>query len=389
LSELKLISPLLDHMSVVSCLGSHGGVSCYVLKHESLSTQFVLKHISIPQSEEKTAALLLAGAFADEAGAHAYYGQLVEDLEAELALARRLSETQNFLVPLGAQAEPKASGVGYDFYILSPMRRSLRAFLAENAMTNLKAVNCGIDLCNALCALREQNLLFRDLRPENIYLNEKGRFLLGDLGLSETELLQFSSLPESDKSDYTPPEFSDMMANLNLTMDTYALGMTLYRIYNGNHGPFEDEKTSHTAAEKRREAGEALPAPLYADYELAEILCKACAPKPEDRYASPDALRQALVFYMQRNSIADDLIVPPILTDPDHQPLGDNPEEEIEPVSFTDVSALDTEFVHSFMPDVAPLPAQNEKGSHAPAAPQPVPEPPEAPAEASERLRKP
>ena len=32
--------------------------------------------------------------------------------------------------------------------------------------------------------------------------------------------------------------------------------MILYRIYNGNHGPFEDEKTSARAADKLRVTGE-------------------------------------------------------------------------------------------------------------------------------------
>ena len=33
-----------------------------------------------------------------------------------------------------------------------------------------------------------------------------------------------------------------------------------HRIYNGNHGPFEDEKTSARAADKLRVTGQQLPA---------------------------------------------------------------------------------------------------------------------------------
>lgn len=45
--------------------------------------------------------------------------------------------------------------------------------------------------------------------------------------------------------------------------------MLLYRIYNGNHGPFEDEATGEAMADKLRLTGKAMPTPIYADYELA------------------------------------------------------------------------------------------------------------------------
>ena len=58
---------------------------------------------------------------------------------------------------------------------------------------------------------------------------------------------------------------------------------------------FEDEKTSARAADKLRVTGQQLPAPMYADYEMADILLKACAFKPEDRYQTPQELQEALL----------------------------------------------------------------------------------------------
>lgn len=356
MSEFKRISPLLDHMTVLSSLGSHDGNACYLLKHDSLDKIFVLKLISVPQSEEKTAALLLAGAFPNKAAVNEYYGHLVEDLKQELDTIIKLGDSPNIAPVLGYQVEAKESGIGYDLYILTEHWQTLSSFAADNVMTNLRAVNLGIDICNALCTLRQANLLSQNIKPENIYADGQGHFLLGDLGIASMEYLQFSSLSEQYRSVYTPPEFADMMANLNPTMDTYSLGMLLYRIYNGNHGPFEDEKTSAAAAESRRLAGEEMPAPLYADYEIAEIILKACAPKPEDRYQTPEAMRQALMFYMQRNSITDNLIVPPIVADPEPPMANPEAEDTVEPVSFTDVSELDEAFVQNFSPNTQPLP---------------------------------
>ena len=149
---------------------------------------------------------------------------------------------------------------------------------------------------------------------------------------------------------YSAPELSAITASPNPTIDLYAIGMLLYRIYNGNHGPFEDEKTSARAADKLRVTGEALPAPMYADYEMAEIILKACAFKPEDRYKTPDEFRQALVDYMKRNQLTDTLIVPPIVADPEPIDTTET-EEEVEPVQFADAEALPEDFKQNFSPD--------------------------------------
>ena len=351
MAECTLISPLLDGMTVVSELSQRSGASCFTLTHEGLDKLFVVKRLSIPESDDKTEALILSGAFADTQAANEYYGQIVEDLKQELSLREKLSDCPNFSAVLGYQVEPKQSGIGYDVYILSEYSKTMQEMMSERGMTGLDAVNLGIDICSALSVLRSQKLVFENLKPENIFVDPQNRFMLGDLGIASADFLQFSSLPEQYKGLYTAPEFSDMMANLNLTMDTYALGMLLYRIYNGYHGPFEDEKTSPAGAEQRRMDGEELPTPLYADYELSEIILKACAPKCDDRYQTPDELGQALKLYMQRNSISDELIVPPIVADPEPEIPAEELDAPVEPVSFTDVSELSSEFVDSFRPD--------------------------------------
>lgn len=42
---------------------------------------------------------------------------------------------------------------------------------------------------------------------------------------------------------------------------------------------------------------------MYADYEISEIILKACAFQPADRYQSPQELKDALVEYMKRNQV--------------------------------------------------------------------------------------
>ena len=353
MSELKLISPLLDGMAIIAELSSHNGRTCYSVQHARTGERFVLKHISIPASDKQVQALLLTGAYPDEAAVHTYYGTVAEDIKRELDAGKRLAESDYFVPAISCQVEPKESGAGYDLYILYQQLVPLSRFIAESAMTGLRAVNLGIDICSALEVCRESGYLFGNLKPENVFLSPSGRFLLGDLGLVSMQDLQYASVPEEYLGAYAAPELSDIAASPNTTMDLYALGMLLYRIYNGNHGPFEDEHTGEGMADKLRLTGKALPTPIYADYELASIILKACSPAVEERYQTPEEFKQALVYYMQRNELSDTLIVPPIVSSPILESFDEEEEEISEPIRFTDAEMLDEDFRRSFAPDLS------------------------------------
>ena len=354
MSELKMISPLLDHMLVEKESAGHNGSTCYTLRQKTTGERFILKRISVPASDSQVRALILSGAYADESAVHAYYGRVAENIRAELEQGKKLAASGCYAGALGYQVEPKESGVGYDVYILYPLYISLSDYLTMSAITNLRAINLALDLCDAIAACREAGYLFGNIKPENIYLMPTGRFLLGDLGLVPLEDMKYACLPEDYIGVYSAPELSDITASPNATIDLYSLGMVLYRIYNGNHGPFEDENTGEGMADKLRMTGKPLPTPIYADYELAGIILKACAFKQEDRYQTPQEFKQAITLYMQRNEISDTLIVPPIIASA--EPLAPEAVEESEeeaPMRMTDADSLDEDFRQSFSPDLS------------------------------------
>ena len=92
MSEIPHISPLLDGMKLLEQFSDRGRSECCYLEKEETGEQFVLKHISIPESEVKTQALILTGAVADEAAANAYYETLSEELRSELDRLQSLRE---------------------------------------------------------------------------------------------------------------------------------------------------------------------------------------------------------------------------------------------------------------------------------------------------------
>lgn len=351
MAEIELNTALLTNMEIVDCLGRRGGTTVYSVKSTKSEQFYVLKHISVPETQRQVDALILTGAAADEEAAQKYYQQVVSDYRDELEQLEALATSPNLACFHSYEITPKEEGVGFDVYLLAEQRTNLDQYLADTSMTQASAVNLAMDLCNALNDLRQAGLIHRDVKPANIFLSSQGHFMLGDMGIAKIDELKYCSMPESMISPYSAPELFDLMANVNETVDLYAVGLILYRIYNGNHAPFEDEKTSAKAADKQRITGQELPAPMFADYEMAGIIQKACAFQPEERYQTPAEMREAFVDYMMRNQVGDTPIMPPIVADEEILVDAEAVEEEIEPVQLVDTDELDETFKESFSPD--------------------------------------
>lgn len=304
MSEPKLISPLLDNFAVGGPISNHDGVSCYPAMREGSDEKYILKIITIPASQVKLEALLLTGAYPNAEEARKYFESLVNDVENEAQVLHHLAKLEGFLAYDEYQVVPmeESEGVGFHVYLLSPYKRSLAKFFANQPMTHLGAVNLGIDLCAAMSVCRQVGCLYIDLKPENIFISDDGKYRVGDLGFIPRSSLKYASLPEKYRSSWTAPEVEDAWSSLSSSMDIYAIGLILYQAYNNGQLPFE------SSAPK-----DVLPPPMYADYEMADIILKACAPNPEDRWQDPKQLGQALVAYMQRNGANDTPIVPPVI----------------------------------------------------------------------------
>ncbi len=302
MSDPKRISPMLDGFVMGGPMSDHDGVRCCPAMRENSDHKYIVKVISIPASQTQLDALLLTGAYKDPAAALDYFKSLSDDVVEEAEILQKLSKLEGFLPYDRWQVVPMENNeLGYQVYLLSSYKQSLEKFMRRNPMTHLAAVNLGLDMCAALAICRNAGYLYVDLKPANIFVSEDKEYRLGDLGFVKLSGLKYASLPSKYRSAYTAPELEDAMAPLNETMDTYAAGMILYQIYNNGVLPTEPNTP-----------GNPLPAPLNADYEIAEIIMKACAPDPRDRWENPMAMGQALVSYMQRNTVNDVPLGPPI-----------------------------------------------------------------------------
>ena len=307
MSEQKLVSPLLDGFQVGDPISCHDGVRCCPAIKENSDNKYIVKILSIPASQSQLDALLLAGAFQDAAGALDYFKDLADGIAQEVKLHQQLARLDGF-VPCDAwQIVPMDDNqLGYEVYLLTPYHRTLDRHLKKMPLTHLEAVNLGLDMCAALTASRRAGFLYVDLKPGNVFIASDREFLIGDLGFMRMDSLKYAALPTKYRSAYTAPEMMDDFATISDTADVYALGLMLYQVYNDGQLPDSSGDGPMTA-------------PANADYEMAEIILKACAQEPGDRWQNPSEMGQALVSYMKRNKVNDVPIMPPDLTPAESQ----------------------------------------------------------------------
>lgn len=313
MSEQKLVSPLLDGFVMGNPMSDHDGVRCCPAMKENTDEKYIVKIISVPASQVQLDALLLTGAYKDPAEAMDYFKEVADSIAAEVETLNTLAKLEGFLPYEGCQIVPMEDGkLGYEIYLLSSYKRSLRRYMQKKPITHLEAVNLGLDLCASLAICRRAGYLYVDLKPSNIFLSKEKQYRIGDLGFVKLDSLSYTSLPGKFRSAYAPAEVQDDLKVLNETVDTYAVGMILYQIYNEGSLPASP-----------LEPTDPFPHPGNADYEISSIIMKALDPDPSKRWTDPMEMGQALVGYMQRNPVNNVPITPPsgILVDTEDAPV--------------------------------------------------------------------
>lgn len=307
MTEPKLVSPLLDGFVMGNAMNEHDGISCHPAIKENTDEKYIVKIISIPASQVQMDALLLTGAYRDPADAMDYFKSVADGIIQEAEILQKLSKLEGFLSYDGWQIVPKEDGrLGSHIYLLGSYRRSLERHMRRSTMTHLEAVNLGLDLCQALAICRRAGYLYLDLKPSNVFISKNKEYRIGDLGFVPLDALKYTSHPGKYFSAYSAPEGKDALNTVHTTADTYSVGMILYQVFNDGQLPVVDPSKPM------------LP-PVNADYEISAIIMKAISPDPDSRWASPMEMGQALVGYMQRNSVNNTPLTPKaeLVTDPE------------------------------------------------------------------------
>ena len=279
--------------------GSYGRVF-EIERRDEFDTVYTgaLKAVTIPSSQGELDEILADGM--DMNGASTYFRDYVKDLNREIALMSKLKGHSNIVSYEDHKMFPHEDGVGWDILIRMELLTPITSYLKENhTFTRREVIQLGMDLCKALEICQRYNIIHRDIKPANIFISETEDFKLGDFGVARIASASTGASTRAGTVNYMAPEvFRGEKYTSNV--DIYSLGLVMYQLLNNNRMPLYPPypqpitPSSRERAQARRLAGAALPAPVNAGGRLAEIVLKACAPDPAQRYDSPTVMRQAL-----------------------------------------------------------------------------------------------
>ena len=312
MSNIFSYSPLWDKWEIVSEIGSGLYGTVYKIKtEENGKTVFgVAKHIEVnvePNLTEKTKDNNIIENINSEDDDKTELSPLEKALNErleEIQTNYSFSSSKNLLIYEEHSVYEKDDGSGYDIFIRMPYYKSLSNILNNGNITDDEKIKLGIDVCNALTDLENQNVLHGDIKPENIFKDNKGNFLLADFGIEKRPENIVNKNAVTQNVNFMAPELQENKIQKK-TSDIYSLGLLLYKLFNNNNEPFLNEKS--TPEEKneaiiKRIKGVPFPAPIEADDELSKIILIACQFSPEARWMNAASFKNALLGYSSKKA---------------------------------------------------------------------------------------
>lgn len=263
-----------------------------VQRSQSGESYAAMKVISVPPDYFRTDGV-------DQNTARTYFQGVVNDLSRMIQFMASLKDASNLVRIDDFRVMEKQGGVGWNIYIRMELLTPLNSYLYGKKMTEQEVLRLGYDLCTALETVSRWNLVHCDIKPENVFLDSRGSWKLGDFGIARRmeNITGNPSFPDS--LDYKAPESIKNRA-YDVRSDLYSLGIVMYRLLNGNSLPFlQSEQQFFNPNERknaleRRIGGERLPAPSEASPAMADLILRACAFEPEKRFSSATEMKQAI-----------------------------------------------------------------------------------------------
>ena len=190
----------------------------------------------------------------------------------------------------------------YLYLVMPLMKESLRDRLLRGAPLPVEeAVQIAVQILSGLGAAHAQGVVHRDVKPENILLDENGVAKLTDFGIARRITIQRGSGGPTLASTGLPVGTPQYMApeqlrgeDLDQRADIYALGSVLYEMLTGLPPHIAD--TPYEVASLVLTANVAPPTLRNPEIwpELEQVMLKALGRKRDDRYANATSFAEAL-----------------------------------------------------------------------------------------------
>lgn len=277
--------------------GSFGKVYKAQRTERGKSFYSAIKIINIPGSQSELNSV--RSETGDDQSVRQYFQNLVEECIQEISTMEYFRGNSYIVSVEDFKVMEYLDAIGWEISIRMEYLTSFIEYCAEKQLTENEVIKLGMDLSRALDYCRKLKIIHRDIKPENIFVSRFGDFKLGDFGIARELERTMSGFSKKGTYSYMAPEMYKG-EKYDSRVDIYSLGLVLYKLMNHNRLPFMSlEKQFITYRDKenalnKRITGEKMNAPADAGALFAQIILKACAYDPSERYQTPEEFYRAL-----------------------------------------------------------------------------------------------
>ena len=302
IQQFKKYEPIFGNWYIKRFVGEGGFAKVFEIIRNDFGREYVsaLKIITVTKTKSEINTLKSEG-MTDE-DIRGYLRGIVEDTVGEIQLMYKMRGRGNIVGYEDHEVVEHEDGMGWDILIKMEYLTSLSTYIRQQngRLAKRDIIKLGMDICKALESCQRYNIIHRDIKADNIFISDDGEFKLGDFGIARVIERKDQTLSKKGTSAYMAPEVYKGQTYTS-AVDIYSLGMVMYRLMNNNRGPFLPPYPQQMSLDDRdhammlRMSGERFPKPSQVTRgRLIEIVLKACAYRPEERYSSPGFMRQEL-----------------------------------------------------------------------------------------------
>jgi serine/threonine protein kinase len=178
--------------------------------------------------------------------------------------------------------------------------KTISEWLREKGKFSVKeTIDITKQILHAINCVHKANVIHRDIKPNNILLNDDGIVKVMDFGLAKVVQEEGSQVTVTQTAAgtlyYMSPEQVKGSRNIDKRTDIYSLGMTIYEMLTGRN-PFEKSE-SEFAIQKRIVEGK-IPSPKIYDplipNQFLKFILKAIDKDPDKRFQNITEMEEAL-----------------------------------------------------------------------------------------------
>ncbi len=162
--------------------------------------------------------------------------------------------------------------------------KQLKDRIREGKLSFAQVREISLALLGALQYLRDHKVMHMDIKPSNILMSEKGPVLI-DFNISRQDVTSTSTI--AGTRAYQPPEIALGLGKWRPEGDLYSLGVVMFEMLSGRY-PFTIPHPKEAPLDPRK-----MPDCPVSD-SLAQLLLKAVASNPKDRFQTPSEMLDAI-----------------------------------------------------------------------------------------------